>query len=76
MTAGLKKFNEYMQGLSREHRQIVHGVGTATDPCPRRSYRTFIRSDEEALWADWSNVGRDMMSAFARARNDRKRQAG
>ncbi len=73
MYRSVKRFPQMLENAGPRYRQILHGAGLALDPCPFPRYRTFERSDEGALWADWSAVGEDMMRAFAVARHERKR---
>ena len=45
--------------MNKRLRQILYGIGLAFDPCPVRRYKTFLRSDEEAMRADWAAIGFD-----------------
>lgn len=76
MSRMFKQFYQYLQHLSPERIEILHGVGLAFDPCPVRHYETFLRSDEEAMWSDWNAIGHDMKHVMAReAQNERIRSS-
>lgn len=76
MSKAVAHISQFFEDVSPKHRQIIHGVAVAIDPCPHRIYRTFIQSNEEALLADWTAVGHDMMAAIAKAQNGQKRSSG
>ena len=75
MSKAVAYIPQLFEDVSPKHRQMIHGVAVAIDPCPRRIYRTFVQTNEEALWADWTAVSHDMMAAIAKAQNGQKRSS-
>ena len=60
--------NKRFRSINPEFRQIIIGAGLAFDPYPVRRYSTFIESEREALWDDWSNIAQDMAVTFEQGR--------
>lgn len=61
---------EKLKALSPETRDIIAGAGLAFDPLPESRYQTAVRSDIQAMRADWDAVGADLWWAVERAETE------
>ena len=59
------------RSIDPKFRQILIGAGLAFDPLPTRRYSTFIESEQEALWDDWSIIAQDLAVTFEQGRRSR-----
>lgn len=71
----MSKLSAYLRHATPRQRDYIIGLGLGLDPLPIKRYDTFIQSDQEAIWSDWTNLGDDMMLVIAQKSHDQEEAA-